>query len=198
MRKQLVLVFGFLLSSYFPVEAQTSSAQIVVAETSPPPVVPLILFRASPIRPSTELPERPIPHYSAPHPAPLLAAAYKPEPTLGSQLEIEEFRTPMLTESSLPVVNLWRGLNLDAFESTSHAPSLWRFSPTSGAGYEDLRPRSSDQASVGTSVGRSGLSLRYGLGRDAARKPSQILRCVSWVIGKGRGCPLLAGAEITG
>jgi hypothetical protein len=191
MRNQLILAAGFLLSSCLPVEAQTPSAQIVLAETSPPPVVPMILvFRASPIRASTELPEQPLPHYSAPHPTPLLAAAYKPDPSLGSQLGIDEFRTPMLTESSLPVANLWRGLNLDAFESTSHAPSLWRFSPTSGAGFEDLRPRSSDQASIGSSVGRSGLSLRYRFGRDAARKPSQILRCVSWVIGNGRGCPL--------
>src|SRR5579862_9166061 len=190
MRNQLILVVGFLLGSCLPMEAQTPPAHMVLAEVSPPPVLPMILFRASPIRSRAELPEQPLPHYSAPHEAPLLAAAYKPEPSLGSRLPIEEFRTPMLTESSVPVADVWRGLKLDAFESKeSHTPTLQRFSPTSGIGFEDLRPRASDQASIGGSVERAGLSLRYGFGRDATRKPSHVLQCFARVIGKGHGCP---------
>jgi hypothetical protein len=163
-------------------------AQIAVAQASPilpSPVLPMILFRASLVRWPTELPERPLPHSTF-----LLGAAYKPEPSLASRLPIDEFRTPLLTESSLPVADLWRGLKLNVFESTFHSHSWQRGSPTSGVGFQDLRPPSHDQASIGSSVGRNGLSLTYSFGRDAARKPVQILRCVSWVVGNGRGCPL--------
>ena len=188
MRSHLVAVAGLLLSSCFPMGAQTPAARIFLAQSSPvlpAPVAPMILFRASLIRSPTELPDRPVPHSTF-----LLGAAYKPEPSLESRLLIDEFRTPLLTESSLPVAHLWRGLKLDVFQSTFHSHSWQRGSPASGVGFQDLRPRGNDQATIGSSVGRNGLSLRYSFGRDATKKPTQILRCLSWLIGNGHGCPL--------
>jgi hypothetical protein len=188
MRSHFVLLAGLLLSSCFPMGAQTSAARTVLAQSSPvlpAPVLPMILFRASLIRSLTELPERSLAHSTF-----FLGAAYEPEPSLESRLRIDEFRTPLLTESSLSVAHLWRGLKLDVFESTFHSHIWQRGSPTSGVGFQDLRPPSTDQASIASSVGHRGLSLTYSFGRDAARKPVQILRCVSWVIGDGHGCPL--------
>jgi hypothetical protein len=190
MRSQLILVAGFLLSSYFPVEAQTPSAQIVLAQASPPPVLPMVLFRASPIRSSSELPERPLPHYSAPHRPPLLAAAYQPEPSLESRLQIDEFRTPMLTESSLPVADLWRGLKLDAFDSASHAPSLQRFSPTSGAGFEASRQRSGVDREFGRAQ-RPPPEIRLWAGCGEKAEPDIAVR----VVGDREGARLPALAS---
>lgn len=188
MRSHLVLLAGLLLSNCFPIGAQTSAAQIALAQTSPvlpTRVLPMILFRASLIRSPTGLPEKPFSHSTS-----ILAAADKPEPSLESRLGIDNLRTSLLTESRLPVAHLWRGLKLDVFESTFHSHNWQRGSPTSGVGFQDLRPPSKDQASIGSSVGRDGLGLTYGFGRDAARKPVQILRCMSWIVGNGQGCPL--------
>ncbi len=188
MRSHLVLLAGLLLSSCFPMGAQTSAARTLLAQSSPvllAPVAPMILFRASLIRSPTELPEKPFRHSTF-----LLGAAYKPEPSLESRLRIDELRTPLLTEARLPVAHLWRGLKLDVFESTFHSHSWQRGSPASGVGFQDLRPRGNDQASIGSSAGHNGLSLRYSFGRDATKKPTQILRCLSWVVGDGHGCPL--------
>ena len=77
-----------------------------------------------------------------------------------------------------------------SFESTFHSHGWQRGSPTSGVGFQDLRPRGNDQATIGSSVGRDGLSLRYSFGPDATKKPTQILRCLSWLVGNGHGCPL--------
>jgi hypothetical protein len=187
MRSHLIAVAGLLLSSCFPMGAQTRAARIFLAQTSPvlpAPMAPM-LFRASLIRSLAKLPERPLPHSTF-----LMGTAYKPATSLESRLRIDEFRTPLLMEWSLPVAHLWRGLKLDVFESTFHSRSWQRGSPTTGVGFQDLRPPSKDQASIGSSVGHRGLSLTYSFGRDTARKPVQILRCVSWVIGDGHGCPL--------
>jgi hypothetical protein len=185
MRNQLVLLAGLLLSSCFPMEAQAPVAPAILAHTSPGLPMTITLFRASPIRSSTTLPERP-----PRRPAFLLATAYGPEPSLESRLPIDQFQTPLLAESRFPVAHLWRGLKLDVFESTFHSHSWQRGSPTSGVGFQDLRPLSSDQAGIGSSIRHNGLSLTYSFGRDAARRPIQILRCLSWVVGSGRGCPL--------
>jgi hypothetical protein len=189
MRNHLVVVAGLLLSSCLSMEAQTPATQIVLAQTSPS--LTMILFPASRVRSSLIVLPIQLPGKPLPHPAFLWAAAYKPEPSLESRLPIEEFRTPLLTESSFLVAHLWRGLQLDVFERTLYSQSLQLGSPTSGIGFEDLRSSRSDQAAIASSVGLDGISLRYSFGRDAeTRKPVQILRCMSWVIGKGRGCPL--------
>jgi hypothetical protein len=189
MRKYLILAAGLLLSGCLPMEAQTLATQIVLAQTSPS--LTLIVLRASRVQLSLiVLPIQP-PRKPLPHPAILLAAAYKPEASLETRLPIEEFRTPFLTESSFLIAHLWRGLQLDAVDSTLHSQSLQLGSPRFGSGFQNFRPSSHDQAGITSSVELDGILLRYSFGRDAeTRKPIRILRCVSWVIGKGRDCPL--------
>jgi hypothetical protein len=191
MRSHLVLVAGLILGNYLPMEAQTPATQIVLAQTSPSPNLTMILFRAPRVRLSLVVLPIQLPRNPLPHPAFLLAAAYKPEPSLESRLPIEEVRTSLLTESSFLVAHLWRGLQLDIVDSTLHSQSLQLGSPRSGSGFQDFHPSSHDQAGIASSVGLDGISLRYSFGRDAeTKKPVQMLRCVSWVIGNGRGCPL--------
>jgi hypothetical protein len=189
MRKCFILVAaaGLLLIACFSTEAQTLATQLALEQT--PPDLTLILFPAPRVWLSLIAP--PIQLFAKPFPRPafLLDAIYKPDPSLENRLPIESFRTPFLTESSFPVAHLWRGLKLVLFESTIHPRGLELGSPTSGIGFYYLPPSINDQAGLANSVGLSGISLRYSFGRDAQRgTPVQIWRCVSWVIGNGRGC----------
>jgi len=186
MRKCVIFVAaaGLLLMACFPMEAQTPATQLALEQT--PSGLTVILFPAprvwlSPIALPIQLFARRLPR-----PAFLLDTVYEPDPSLENRLPIESFETRFLTESSLPVAHLWRGLKLVLFESTIHPRGL---ELTSGIGSYYLRPSINDQAGVANSFGFSGVSLRYSFGRDAQRgNPVQIWRCVSWVIGNGRGC----------
>jgi hypothetical protein len=184
MGNHLALVAGLLLSSCLPMDAQILPEQIVPAQTSPS--LTMILFSAPQVRFSLILLQIQLLKTPFPHPALLLAAAYKPEPSLESRLQIEEVRTPLLTESRSLIAHLWRGLQLDVFDST-----LQLDSPRSGSGFQYVRPSSHDQAGIASSVGLDGISLRYSLGRDAETRESvQIWRCVLRITGNARGCPL--------
>lgn len=184
-----VAAVGLFLIACFPTEAQTPATQFALEQT--PSELTMILFPAplpwlSPIVLPIQLFGKPFPH-----PTFLSDEVYKPDPSLENRLLIESFRTPFLTESSLPVAHLWRGLKLVLFDGTIHSRGLELGSPTSGIGFYYMRPSTNDQAGLANSVGLSGISLRYSFGRDAERgKPVQIWRCVSWVIGDGRGCRL--------
>ncbi len=191
MRKCFIFVAaaGLLLIACLPTEAQTPALQFALEQTpsdltmislpAPPPrslpiVLPIQLFAES-----------------FPRPTLLLDDVYTPVPSLQNRQLIESFRTTFLTESSLPVAHLWRGLKLVLFKSTVHPRGLELRSPTSGIGSYYVRSSTNDQAGVANSVGLTGISLRYSFGRDAERgKPVQIWRCVSWIIGDGRGCRL--------
>jgi hypothetical protein len=192
--RRLFVVGGLLLSACLPIEGQTLATRISLVQPSPSGTARP--FRAprtrlSPVVPRTQLPDKPVPRRDnqIPDRAPLLAGKYEPEPSAESRLQIEDFRSPLLMESSFEVAHVWRGLQLDAFESTPHSQRLQLGSPMSSIGFEALAPTNSDQATIANSVERDGVRLRYTFGRDR-EKPAQILRCVSWVIGKGDGCPL--------
>ena len=189
MRKCVIFVAaaGLLLIACFPTKAQTSATQFALKQ--PPPDLNVILFPAPRVWLSSIA--LPIQLFSKPFPRPafLLDTAYEPDPSLENRLPIESFQTRFLAESSFQVAHLWRGLKLVLFESTIHPRGPELGSPTSGIGSYYLRPSINDQAGLANSFGFSGISLRYSFGRDAERgKPVQIWRCVSWVIGDGRGC----------
>jgi hypothetical protein len=188
MGRRFIFVAGLLLTTCLPTKTQTRPTEFALAQTSPD--LSMVLFPApriplSPVVLSIQLFGKPLPP-----PAFLADAAYlHDDPSVESRLPIESFRTPFLRESSFLVANLWRGLKLDLFESTIGSRGLQLGSPISGVGYYYSRLSINDQAGLANSVGLKGISLRYSFGRDAERrKPVQIWRCVSWVMGNGRGC----------
>ena len=182
MRNHLALVTGLFLSSCLPMEAQIRASQIVLPQTSPS--LTMILFRAPRVRlpiiaPLIQLPVKPLSY-----PAFLLAASYKPEPSLESRLSIEVFRTPFLKESSFLIAHLWRGLQLDGFESTLHSQNPQFGSTECSISFQDFRSSSHDQLGVTSSVRFYGVSLRYNFGRDVeARKPIALWRSLSRIVG---------------
>jgi hypothetical protein len=182
MGNHLVLVTGLLLSSCLPMKAQIPAAQIVLPQTSPSLIK--ILFRAPQVPASLIVLTNQLPRKPVSYPVFLLAAAYKPEPSLESRLPIEVFRTPFLKKSSFLIAHFWRGLQMDGFESTLHSQNPQFGSPASSVGFQDFRPSSHDQAGVTSSVRFYGISLRYSLGRDAeTRKPIAPWRSLSRIVG---------------
>jgi len=97
----------------------------------------------------------------------LFVGAYERDQGPERLLPMEEVKTVLFTESSLPLVQLWsRRLQLDAFQNTLHIQSV---QPYPGG------PRS---------VHLSGLSLSFHFGRDARTgRPIQAWRCLPQIVG---------------
>jgi hypothetical protein len=124
MRKRLILLFGVLLISYVPAEAQTSAAQIQLAQARPVPTIALLRAPPPPLPPNvflpTRRPKKPLAHFTV-----LFNAAYKPDRSLASRSPVQVIKTPFMTESSLPVAEFWRGrLHLDGFQSTQNMGNI--------------------------------------------------------------------------
>jgi hypothetical protein len=184
MHNQLILVVAVVLSSCLPGEAQTLATQAFLARASPETAT--MSVRASP----THLPL----NFSLASRLPRTAVAQftdipadQRDSSLESRLQIEEVKTLFVTESRLPVVQFWRGsLQLDGFDSSLHMQNI-QLGPSGSGGL----PPSHDQAGVSSSVGLDGISLGFRFGRDAqTKRPPQTWRCLAWIIGKSRGCPL--------
>jgi hypothetical protein len=192
MRNQLLVVTVLLLASGLPLKAQTVMTHISMSPSSVASPSYRRTFSSSVIL-FNQLPDKPTPRPSVridylPSP---LAATYKPEPSLESLLQMEEFRTSLVTESSFEMAHVWRGLQLDFVESTVHSRGLQLGSPMLGIGFRDLNTSANDQASVANSVEGDAISLTYTFGHnDGSRRQAKVLRCVSWVVGKDRSCPL--------
>lgn len=184
MRSHLVLVFGFLLSSCLPIEAQTLATQIFPVQARSEPTT--MLVRAAPtyflprVSLTIFLPRVPVAQFTN-------MPAYKPDIGLENRLQMEVVKTLFLTESRLAVVQFWRGrLHLDGFDSTLHMQNI-QLGPSGSGGL----PPSHDQAGVARSVGLDGISLSFRFGRDTQTgRQTQVWRCLAWIRGENRGCPL--------
>jgi hypothetical protein len=184
MRSHLVLIFGLLLSSSLRIEAQTTAAQVFLVQARSEPTT--MFVRASPayfpskVSLTSFLPWTPVAQFTK-------IPAYKPDIGIESRLQMEVVKTLFVTESRLAIVKFWRGrLHLDGFDSTLHTQNM-QLGPSGSDGL----PPSHDQAAVARSVGLDGISLSFRLGRDEQTgSQSQVWRCLAWIRGESRGCPL--------
>lgn len=136
------------------------------------------------------LPEKPIPHTSEgsreQYSIRSLAPRYAQEPSLESRFSIEAVRTPFLSESTYPIMHLWRGLDLDGFDNTIHAQNTELGWLASRGFFQAAPPSNHDQASVGSSLETYGISLRYTFGSPTSHRLRPIWRSVSsWATGSG-------------
>lgn len=184
MRSHPVLVFGLLLGSCLPIEAQTLATRVFLVQARSEPTT--MLVRAAP----TYF----LPRLSVTNFLPRLSVAqftnipaYKTDVGLENRLQMEEVKTLFLTESRFAVIQFWRGrLHLDGFDSTLHLQNI-QLGPSGSGGL----PPSHDQAGVARSVGLDGISLSFRFGRDTqAGSHNQAWRCLAWIRGENRGCPL--------
>lgn len=110
------------------------------------------------------------------------AGAYGREYTLKDLFPIEEFRTSLLTQSSLTLVQLWGGrIQLGAFKSTLHIQNMQLVGNGSMQSSRLLRQICSGEP---TSVNFSGLSLSFYFGREARTEhPVQLWQRVTRMAG---------------
>jgi hypothetical protein len=182
MRNQLILVIGLTVCGCLPAEAQTIAKVIFLAQ---PRSGPMMLLSKPP--PPKSPPRKVFPAINPP-PKSLLrftrisTATYDPERNLEDRLAITLDRTPFVTESTIPVAELWGGrLQLEGFDTTRTRDP--QFAPL-GVG-QVTPPASRDLASVNRSVDYDGLSIRFEFGNSPTRRPAKIWHYLRWVVGKG-------------
>jgi len=182
MHKRFILLLGMFLGSHVPTAAQTSASQIVPVQERIAPTMTVVSTIPAPLLAvSFQLPEGP--GKSAAHFSYLFAGAYERDQGLDglkSLSPMHEVKTLILTQSLLPLVQLWGGrLRLDGFTSTLHMQNV-ELGPSAGGG---LRPQRQSYPGGPRSVDLYGVSLSFHFGRDAeVGHPAQAWRCLSRII----------------
>jgi len=180
MHKRLILLLGVLLGSYAPVTAQTPAPQIVSAPHRIAPIMAIVRTLPAPsLAPSFPLSESP--GKSAARSTYVFARAYRDDhgleglDSLKGLSQMREVKTLFLTQSTLPLVQLWGGrLRLDGFTSRVHMQNV-QLAPSGGGGLLDFRPPRQWYPGGPRSIGLYGISLSFHFGRDAQiGRPTQI------------------------
>jgi hypothetical protein len=177
MRKRFILLLGVVLGSYVPMSAQTPAPQTIPAQDltvmsmTVIPTAPASLFA-----PSFLLSENP--GKSAVSFSYLFAWAHERDQGLEglkSLSPMREVKTLFLTQSMLPLLQLWGGrLRLDGFTSTLHMQNV-QLGPSAAGGLLDYRPPRQSYPGGPRSIGFYGVSLSFHFGRDAQiARPAQI------------------------
>jgi hypothetical protein len=184
--KQFILLLGMFLGSQVPTAAQTPAPQIVPVQDR---TAPLIAMVPAPLLPASFLlPENP--GRSAAPFSYLIARAYEPDQGLGGLESLSpmlEVKTLFLTQSSLPLVQLWGGrLRLDGFTSTLHLRNA-QLGPSVVSFLQDFRPQRESYPGGPRSVDLYGVSLSFHFGRDAQiGRPTQIWRYIARIVAAAR------------
>ena len=126
-------------------------------------------------------PGKPAAHFSY-----LYAGAYEGHPGLDdlkSLSPMHEVKTLILTQSLLPLVQLWGGhLRLDGFTSTLHMQNM-QPGPSAGGGPQDFRSPRQNYPGGPRSVDLYGFNLSFHFGRDAqVGHPTQAWRSLSRIV----------------
>ncbi len=112
------------------------------------------------------------------------AGTFEHDPSLEHFSPMDKMMTLTLTQSTLPLVQLWGGrLQLDAFQSTLHVQNT-RLGPSGYGGIEGFAPSRQSYSGGPLSVHFSGLSLSFHFGRESrTRRPIQTWRHLSRIVG---------------
>jgi hypothetical protein len=185
MHKRFILLLGMFLGTRMPTAAQTPAPQIVPTQDRIARIVTVVPAVRVPLLAVPFLlsdnPGKPAAHFSY-----LFARAYEGHPGLDdlkSLSPMHEVKTLILTQSLLPLVQLWGGrLRLDGFTSTLHMQNM-QLGPSVGGGLQDFRSPRQNYPGGPRSVDLYGFSLSFHFGRDAqVGHPIQAWRCLSRIV----------------
>jgi hypothetical protein len=114
----------------------------------------------------------------------LFAGAYERYQSAKSISQMREVRTLFLTQSRLPLVQLWGGrLRLDGFKSAVNMQNV-QLGPSAGGGLLDYRPERQGYPGGPRSFGLCGVNLSFHFGRDSrTRPPTQVVRRMTRFVG---------------
>lgn len=177
MRDGFILLVTVFLSS-LAAAAQTLTPQTVPAQKRVAPIITrLQTVHVPSLDRSFVLSEDP--GKSAGNFSYLFVRAYEGDQGLQNLSPILRVKTLFLTQSSLPIFQLWGGrLRLDGFTSRLHIPNVQLGSPAVGGPQDLCSPRRYPGGP--RSVRFYGLSLSFSFGRDTEiRRPTQPWRCFS-------------------
>jgi hypothetical protein len=183
MYKRFVLLLGMFLGSHVPVAGQTPVPQIVLAQEHGAQIMTMPQTVSIPLMTSSFLlsqdPGKPPAHFSL-----QFAGAYQHDPSLEHFSPMDEVKTLTLTQSSLPLCQLWGGrLQLGAFQSTLHSQNE-QLGTLGYGGMEGFRPTRQSYPGGPLSVHFSGFSLSFHFGRDSRTKhPTQVWRRLTRFVG---------------
>jgi hypothetical protein len=188
MHKRFILLLGVFLGSRV-----LTAAQMPAPELAPPQELVVSIVTAAPaplLAVSFLLPENP--GKSAAHFSYLFAGAYERDQGLeglASLSPMREVKTLFLTQSLLPLVQIWGGrLRLDGFISTLHMQNV-ELGPSAAGGLQDFRLLRQGYPGGPRSVDLYGVSLSFHFGRDAQiGRPAQIWQCLARIVGRRKGC----------
>ena len=182
MHKRFIMLLGVFLGSHLPTAAQTPFPRIVPAQVR---VAPIVMVRTVPAPflfpsfPLSESPGKSVAHFSY-----LFVGAYERDQSVESLSQLSEARTLFLTQSSLPLVQLWGGrLRLDGFKSALNMQNV-QLGPSAAGGLLDYRPQRQGYPGGPRSFGLCGVNLSVYFGRDSrTRPPTQVVRRMTRFVG---------------
>jgi hypothetical protein len=186
MHKRFILLLGMFLGTLVPTAAQTPAPQIVPTQDRIERIVTVVPAVRVPLPAAPFLlPDnsgKPAAHFSY-----LFARAYEGHPGLDdlkSLSPMHEVKTLILTQSLLPLVQLWGGrLRLGGFSSRLDMQNV-QLGPSAAGGLLDFRPQRQAYSGGPRSVGLYGINLSFHFGRDAQiGRPIQIWRCLARIAG---------------
>lgn len=167
MHKRFILLAGILLISNGPAAAQISAPRITLAQERAAPIITMLPAVSTPLPAVSLLPQ--VPGKSTAQFNLSFAGVYERDSTLEHLSHMDEVKTLILTQSSLPIVKLLGGrFQLNAFQSTLHLQNA-EPGPFGNAGMRGSNlPRQNYPGGPG-SVHLTGLSLSFQFGQDAQR-----------------------------
>jgi len=187
MYKLFILLLGMFLGSLAPIAAQTPVPRIVLAQAHFAPILTILPTILPPVLtplPAVSFRLSQDPHKSNAHFSLRFAAAYPRDYRLEHLSPMDEVKTLILTQSSLPLVQFWGGrLQLDAFQSTLHIQNV-QLGPCRNAGWRATRFSAQSCFGGSRSLHLSGLSLSLHFGREARTEhPEQLWRRLTRIVG---------------
>jgi len=181
--KRFILLLGVFLGSYLPVAGQTPEPQSVLGQKHVADIMTMHLKASTPLLVSSFLLSQDSGKSPA-HFSLLLSGAYQPDQSLEHLSPMDKVKTLTLTQSSLPLVQLWGGrLQLDAFQSTLRMENM-QVGPSGYGGTENFRSARQSYPGGPLSFHFTGVSLSFHFGRDArTRRPTQAWRRLTRIVG---------------
>jgi hypothetical protein len=176
--KWFIMLLGTMVGSQVPAVGQVSAPQIVLAQK---PVAPAIkVFRVESslfLAPSLLLSqgrENTLAHTSLRYPG------HERNHRLERLSPVVKLKTLILTQVSLPLVQLWDGkLQLDAFQGTAHSEwAVWRFKLPRHAGFSFFSTKFSWRVAFGPSLRRQS-ELSFWPGRADAKPEAGMEVCAA-------------------
>jgi hypothetical protein len=110
--------------------------------------------------------------------------AYERDESLEGLSQMREVKTLFLTQSSLPLTQLWGGhLRLAGFSSTLHMQNV-QLGPSAAGGLQDFRPPRQNCPGGPRSYDLYGVSMSLYFGRDSrTRRPTQVWERMTRIVG---------------